>query len=592
MKKFSKIALILVLALTLLLSLSLIACGGDPKENKEIVFKVEGKPEYKINVSDGGEITFPDDPEVLDKFFTGWALEDGTPITKDYFKGRTIAPYVVVVAKFYSLGNFGAMPANFAIKETGAIDVSLLNNIISASDGEAVTITATAPDNRKGGNFTTVTVTATGKHGIKKTKEFTGIKVYGKPVIPGTIKSKIREDATSISSALGIYVNDSHGTKLNITEEILEGMAGNKPEGGESIKVKITAKDHLGKEAEAKIVAGILVYGNPRIERDEAITEIRESDVVDCSHFQLKAYDSFDVPIVVTTEIIGGNKDIDSNLRIKATAQDSNIENSLYSGSIEFNVLVKEDPICTYVNGAGMPESTPSGYLLFGSYPKTIKNEEVEILNENAPNAKGYYLGSDGLLYAKRTTAGVIPEAKFSNGKGISGSNSYYFQVERIFWKILTPLEAESWFLFSENILDGMKFDATEPYDNVYKINTIDSWLNANDGFYQKAFYAEQRGLIKPAPADGIFVLSEAQAKDVTWGFNEDSARQKYISDYSRANAVSFSAETQNGVWWLSSPSVDADKARMVMATGAIGDVQVNVSAGIVPGLWINIPIA
>lgn len=68
MKKFSKIALILVLALTLLLSLSLIACGGDPKENKEIVFKVEGKPEYKINVSDGGEITFPDDPEVLDKF--------------------------------------------------------------------------------------------------------------------------------------------------------------------------------------------------------------------------------------------------------------------------------------------------------------------------------------------------------------------------------------------------------------------------------------------------------------------------------------------------------------------------------------------
>ena len=191
MKKFSMVALILVLALTVVLSISLVACGPSDFEKTEITFKIEGQQDQRIHVSDSGEITFPNVPEAADRFFIGWALDDGTSVDKNYFKGKTLPANITIVAKFYTLGSFGAMPTNFAIKETGDIDVSKLSGIVSASDGSEVAITAeVSSGTRTGGQKVTVKVTATGQQGIKKTKEFTGIKVYGKPTITDVLNKK------------------------------------------------------------------------------------------------------------------------------------------------------------------------------------------------------------------------------------------------------------------------------------------------------------------------------------------------------------------------------------------------------------------
>lgn len=191
------------------------------------------------------------------------------------------------------------------------------------------------------------------------------------------------------------------------------------------------------------------------------------------------------------------------------------------------------------------------------------------------------------MLYAKRTIGGVISGAKFSNGESISASTSYYFKVERILWKRLKT-EGNSWFLFSEDILDGMRFDASELGSNVYVDNDIDTWLNGE--FFEKAFSTQQQSIIKPD--ERIFILSETQATNESLGFNENATRQKFTSDYSRANAVSFDATTEKGVWWLSTSSLNEEMARRVSKTGEIGDAGIVVPAGIVPALWINVTIA
>lgn len=577
MKKFSMVALILVLALTVVLSISLVACGPSDFEKTEITFKIEGQQDQRIHVSDSGEITFPNVPETADRFFIGWALDDDTPVDKNYFKGKTLPANITIVAKFYTLGSFGAMPTNFAIKETGDIDVSKLSGIVSASDGSEVAITAeVSSGTRTGGQKVTVKVTATGQQGIKKTKEFTGIKVYGKPTITDVLNKKMREDTSLTNRAdlrkLNIKITDSFGVDVPFTATKTKG----EQVGGQYMDFEITATDALGNTT-TKTFADMKVYGRPSLTYNGMVKEIYENQSIDDLPLSLQAKDSFEEEILsVKTEIVSGNKDIDSTLVIKATAKDS--LNNVAEQNISLTVL--EDQILSFVDG----------YVLFGSYPNTVKHKTINILNQDAPNSKGYYLGSDGLLYAKRTTGGVIPDAKFSNGESISASTPYYFKVERILWKRLKT-EGNSWFLFSEDILDGMRFDATEPYSNVYADNDIDTWLNGE--FLEKAFSTQQQSIIKQKPdADGIFILNETQATNESWGFNVNTERQKFTSDYSRANAVSFNADTHKGNWWLSTSSANEEMARRVMGTGEIGDASIVVPAGIVPALWINIPIA
>ncbi|NLZ64772.1 MAG: hypothetical protein GX906_00040 [Clostridiales bacterium] len=619
MKKFSKMTLILVFTLTLLLSLSLIACGGggdggggggSSKEPVQISFKVEGE-EVALVSADGG-FSFPQKPEVDGKHFLGWVLEDQTVVTKEYFKNNPPTHDLSIYAKFYYLNDFGIVPANFVITEEGDIDVSLLSNIISASDNEEVTITAIAPDTstRVGGQETIVIVTATGKHGLTKKITIDNVKVYGKPMIQMPIDDVRIKASDKINDAnLGILVLDSFGNPIDkefINQEIIWGTQ----TAGTTVTVQVIARDITG-NAITEDIPDVKVYGKPIITRNMGITDIRESAPIEGVTFGT-AKDSFGEDLELFTEIVGGNKDIGTKLAIKIYATD----NVNQTESITFDLEVVEDPVYERVNNFGEP-AEGCNYVFFGHYPQTKANLSAITMAEN-PNTKGYYLGSDGFLYAKKSNR--------------TGTANGYFRVERILWRILEEDSVNNKvFLFSEKILDVKRYNESYAgtndegaYANNYEKSEIRAWLN--DDFYNNAFYTqnEKNVIIKTTidnsdastklptesddnpyacinTSDNVFLLSFQEVINTTYDFNEisttnDQARQKAASGYSEFMGVNQSLTGSiNGDWILRSPAYW--KSTFVRGVNSSGQVNYNPSvdmviSGIVPALWINVTIA
>lgn len=192
------------------------------------------------------------------------------------------------------------------------------------------------------------------------------------------------------------------------------------------------------------------------------------------------------------------------------------------------------------------------GFLYFGSYPQTVKNASVYIIS-NEKDENGYYTGSDGEKYAL-LKANPLDSYTFSNGKKIIENNKYYFKVEPIKWKILEDKNGKV-FLFSELILDAHKFDDSS---NDYAASSIRSWLNSD--FYNKAFTDKQKELIENITlkdisnvTDKVFLLSEEEIENTSYGFNGNNNRCKKVTDYAKANHAYEYKE--NGEYWLRTPS-------------------------------------
>ncbi len=94
---------------------------------------------------------------------------------------------------------------------------------------------------------------------------------------------------------------------------------------------------------------------------------------------------------------------------------------------------------------------------------------------------------------------------------------------------------------------------------------------------------------------DKIFLLSYAQAANAEYGFSEDkkgcAARERSVSDYSRATGASVSPNGSGGSWWLRSPAgAVSDSAQCVQHNGAIKDAKVMVAYnGVVPALHLTL---
>ena len=96
-------------------------------------------------------------------------------------------------------------------------------------------------------------------------------------------------------------------------------------------------------------------------------------------------------------------------------------------------------------------------YIFLGSYPQTLKAENVKIVSDIA-NEKGYYKGSDGNLYAKQIGAPYEEGLRFKNGEEIEENKVYYFKVEPIKWMVLQK-EEDDMFLLCDQIIDINIFD-------------------------------------------------------------------------------------------------------------------------------------
>ncbi|MBR2295872.1 MAG: hypothetical protein IKA43_00520, partial [Clostridia bacterium] len=74
--------------------------------------------------------------------------------------------------------------------------------------------------------------------------------------------------------------------------------------------------------------------------------------------------------------------------------------------------------------------------ILFGTYPQTIKADNVTITDTT--NENGYFLGNDGEWYAKVVANPHNSSYKFSNDASVTSGSTYYFKVEPIKWRILS----------------------------------------------------------------------------------------------------------------------------------------------------------
>ena len=227
------------------------------------------------------------------------------------------------------------------------------------------------------------------------------------------------------------------------------------------------------------------------------------------------------------------------------------------------------------------------GYICFGEYPQTLKEESVTIIS-TTPDSNGYYLGSDNERYAKVNAKPNSSTHYFNNKQQIVNGTTYYFKVEPIKWKIL-QVNGTEYKLVTDLIIDNQKFhsststrtiDGKTIYANNYEHSDIRKWLN--EEFYNKAFTKELQAYINTTFVDNslastgnasnsyicndtydkVYLLS---CKDVTneeYGFTNEASRQKQLTDYAKAKGCYMATSTDcynNGYYWLRSPNGDCN---------------------------------
>ncbi len=268
-----------------------------------------------------------------------------------------------------------------------------------------------------------------------------------------------------------------------------------------------------------------------------------------------------------------------------------------------------------------------TGYIYFGEYPQTLKEESVTIVSD-APDSDGYYLGSDGERYAK-VTAKPYPypySSYYFNDKTtkIVKGTTYYFKVEPIRWKIEAQTNS-TYKLISDLIIDCQKYHSstsTRTIDgkticaNNYEYSDIRNWLN--NEFLNKAFQEVLQEYINVTEVDNsassteysenkyacentmdkIYLPSRAEMLKAEYDYRtssgEDTARQKQLTDYAKAMGCFMNTTDDyynNGYYWLRSPfSDDSDGAYFVHYYGNVRNYYVyDVSIGVAPALTIQI---
>ncbi len=264
-------------------------------------------------------------------------------------------------------------------------------------------------------------------------------------------------------------------------------------------------------------------------------------------------------------------------------------------------------------------------YILFGSYPQTIKDASVSI-DESTATTQGeftYCKGSDDEWYVK-TVAILNKECIFSDNSSMTYGSSYYFKVEPIRWRILTEdytnyygVSTGDSLIICDSIIQGKVYE--KDYNNNYECSEIRTWLN--ERFYNMAFTSLQQELIQTIRVDNsvgstgygtntnasndtydkIFLPSYTDMINSDYGFNsdikaEDTARVRATSDYSRVTRAFTSRNKDeyygNGIWWLRSPtSLGVYDVRRVSMEGMIDVVGVaSTEVGVVPMLVISLP--
>ena len=235
--------------------------------------------------------------------------------------------------------------------------------------------------------------------------------------------------------------------------------------------------------------------------------------------------------------------------------------------------------------------------IMFGNYPQT-KVTETTALKNTANNATwksyDYYIGTgsedgemaasdfmkyadfflNGIQYRAVTFTQYRPEntsyrsyagSSYQDDNGYYINKTYYFKYEPLEWRVLDP---SAGLVLCEALIDAQTYQnvvrksaadyyyigSTSTFANNYAESSIRTWLN-ND-FYNTAFNSAQKAKIKsttinndaysseyaqynsPSTTDKIFLLSESEAKNSSYGLSSSSKRLAKGTDYAKCQGL------------------------------------------------------
>lgn len=218
---------------------------------------------------------------------------------------------------------------------------------------------------------------------------------------------------------------------------------------------------------------------------------------------------------------------------------------------------------------------TSGKYVTFGTFPQTLKDSSVTV-SQTADPVTGYYLGSDGWLYAK-TIAHTYGDAlikkmeeektaldkskvdykkKLANyDKEIAETKSrykfekgkeYYFRVEPIKWRVIKE-QGGAKTLFSEKVLDAHAFNTANDSDifpNNYEMSDLRSYLNGGDknSFIEKAFNQNQKGMIQTQKVEN----NSESAKNYVKLSPEETLKAKKEIEKLNKNKIKLESDLKN----------------------------------------------
>ena len=211
----------------------------------------------------------------------------------------------------------------------------------------------------------------------------------------------------------------------------------------------------------------------------------------------------------------------------------------------------------TYLDaGTDGTAGTNGTYCLFGDWPQTIKEQDVEVDESQSITMGGaaYYLGSDKNYYAKCTEQAYNSSYTYSNGTAVNNGNTQYFKVEPIKWRVLNPdATSGNKILLAEKaltanvpyygVISSRTLNETTIYANNYKYSNIRAYLNgtANQfvtdggtasiydvdwtgkGFFQTAFTAAAQGLIVDTQVDNSAASTNPASNAELWNSGKNS---------------------------------------------------------------------
>ena len=275
------------------------------------------------------------------------------------------------------------------------------------TDGLSYGITAVDTDNnpvavkaqlisgsQTAGTNITVRFVATGLYGVYAMQMISDIKVYGMPTIEyNTTKDYINYSDTLDSSLFNATATDTYGETLFVNISIKEVEYSE----GSIITVILSATDITGNTTVVEI-EDIKYYEIPKIIRDEAVTEIKTSDVISNELFGVSAVDSFGETLTVITEIYNGTFAGGKTITIKSSVTDSK-GNIAY---ITYDIKVYGLPTITNATKTNFKEGeeitlSSLGVVAKDSFGKELENVSLSLIN-------GTYLAGNTLTYIVTAT--------------------------------------------------------------------------------------------------------------------------------------------------------------------------------------------